>query len=88
MSTNPGFERFLERIDPTRRDVLRKILAGAAVYSAPLVASFSMHSLDGTAQAQSLNQQAIPATSGWTLAALAAALGAAATWALRRRRDR
>jgi hypothetical protein len=89
VSTNPGFERFLERIDPTRREVLRKILAGAAVYSAPLIASYSMHSLEGTAQAQSLNQtQGIPATSGWTLAALTAALGAAATWALRRRRDR
>lgn len=88
MSTNPGFERFLERIDPSRREALRKILAGAVLYSAPLVASFSMHSLEGTAQAQSLNQQAIPATSGWTLAALTAALGAAGTWALRRRRGR
>jgi hypothetical protein len=90
MSTNPRFERFLERIDPARRDALRKILAGAAVYSAPLIASFSMSNLDGVAQAQSRNQTgaAIPASSGWTLAALTAAIGAAATLVLRRRRDR
>ncbi len=92
MSTNPRFERFLERVDPRRRDALRKILAGAVVYTAPLVASYSMSSLEGVAQAQSRNQtagaQAIPATSGWTLAAMAGAIGAAATLLLRRHRDR
>jgi hypothetical protein len=91
MSTNPRFERFLERVDPRRRDALRKILAGAVVYTAPLVASYSMSSLEGVAQAQSRNQtgpQPIPATSGWTLAAMAGAIGAAATLLLRRRRDR
>jgi hypothetical protein len=91
MSTNPRFERFLERVDPRRREALRKILAGAVVYTAPLVASYSMSSLEGVAQAQSRNQtgvQAIPATSGWTLAAMAGAIGAAATLLLRRRGDR
>jgi hypothetical protein len=90
MSTNPRFEGFLQRIDPNRRDALRKILAGTVVYSAPLIASFSMSSLDGVAQAQLRNQtgQAIPASSGWTLAALTAAIGAAAAFVLRRRRDR
>jgi hypothetical protein len=89
MSTNPRFERFLERIDPSRREALRKILAGTVVYSAPLIASFSMDSLDGVARAQGVNQtQSIPASSGWTLAALAGAIGAAAAFMFRRRRDR
>jgi hypothetical protein len=91
MSTNPRFERFLERVDPSRREALRKILAGTVLYSAPLIASFSMQSLEGVAQAQSRNQtlpQAVPASSGWTLTAMAAAIGAAATILLRRRRDR
>jgi MYXO-CTERM domain-containing protein len=91
MSTNPRFERFLERIDPSRREALRKILAGTVLYSAPLIASFSMQSLEGVAQAQSRNQtqvQAVPTSSGWTLTAMAAAIGAAATLLLRRRRDR
>ena len=91
MSTNPRFERLLERIDPSRREALRKILAGTVLYSAPLIASFSMSSLEGVAQAQSQNQtitRAIPASSGWTLTAMAAAIGAAATLLLRRRRDR
>jgi hypothetical protein len=91
MSSNPRFERFLERIDPSRREALRKILAGTVLYSAPLIASFSMQSLEGVAQAQGPNQtlpQAVPASSGWTLTAMAAAIGAAATLLLRRRRDR
>jgi hypothetical protein len=92
MSTNPRFERFLERIDPSRREALRKILAGTVLYSAPLIASFSMKSLEGVAQAQGKNQtlgvQPVPASSGWTLTAMAAAIGAAATLLIRRRRDR
>ena len=89
MSTNPRFERLLERIDPTRREALRKILAGTVVYSAPLIVSFSMDSLDGVAQAQSVNQtRPIPASSGWTLTALAGAIGASAMFMFRRRRDR
>lgn len=89
MSTNPRFERFLERVEPSRRDTLRKLLAGAVVYSAPLVASYSMNSLEGVAQAQSTNQsvqQPIPASSGWTLTALAGAIAGAAAVALRRRK--
>ena len=31
MSKNSSIERFLERVEPGRRDALRKILAGAAV---------------------------------------------------------
>jgi hypothetical protein len=88
MSTNPEFERFLQRIGPSRREALRKLLAGTVLYSAPLIASFSMNSLEGVAQAQSRNQISIPATSGWTLTAMAAAIGAAAALVLRRRRDR
>jgi len=92
MSTTPSVERLLERIDPSRRDAVRKLLLGAAVYAAPMIASFSMESLDGVANAQVPNQtapiQPIPATSGWSVIALAGALSAAAAVLLRRRRDK
>jgi hypothetical protein len=91
MSTNPGFERLLERIDPSRRDAVRKILAGAAIYAAPMIASFSMDGLDGVAHAQAANQTVpaqIPTTSGWSLVALAGALSAAGAFVLRRRRGK
>jgi MYXO-CTERM domain-containing protein len=87
MSTNLHIERFLERVEPGRRDALRKILAGAAVYATPVVASFSMSSLDAQAQAQATNQS-IPASSGWSLAALTGMIAAAAAVLLRRRRNR
>jgi len=88
MNTNPSIERFLERIEPGRRDALRKILAGAAVYTAPVVASFTMDSLDGQAQAQVTNQVSVPASSGWSLAALTGLIAAAGAVLLRRRRAR
>lgn len=93
MSTNPDFERLLDRIDAGRREAVRKILAGAAIYSAPMIASYSMDSLDGVAHAQAPNQTIgppvpIPATSGWTLVALAGALAAAGAFVLRRRRTK
>jgi hypothetical protein len=88
MSTNPSLERFLERVEPGRRDALRKILVGAAVYTAPVVASFTMESLDGQAQAQVTNQVSVPASSGWSLAALTGIIAAAGALLLRRRRGR
>ena len=91
MSTTPSVERLLERIDPSRRDAVRKLLLGAAVYAAPMIASFSMESLDGVANAQARNQtaaQPVPATSGWSVIARAGALSAAAAVLLRRRRDK
>lgn len=88
MSKNASIERFLERVEPGRRDALRKILAGAAVYTAPVVASFTMDNLDGQAQAQVTNQVSIPASSGWSLAALTGIIAAAGALLLRRRRDR
>ena len=88
MNTNPSIERFLERIEPGRRDALRKILVGAAVYTAPVVASFTMDSLDGQAQAQVTNQASVPASSGWSLAALTGLIAAAGAVLLRRRRNR
>ncbi|HUH95201.1 MAG TPA: IPTL-CTERM sorting domain-containing protein [Casimicrobiaceae bacterium] len=90
MSTQPDFERLLERVDASRRDAVRKLLVGAALYTAPLIASYSMDSLEGVANAQVPNQTpaAIPATSGWSLVALAGALSAAAAFALRRRRGK
>jgi len=90
MSTHPDFERLLERVDPGRRDAVRKLVLGAALYTTPLIASYSMDSLEGVASAQAPNQTvgpvAIPATSGWSLVALAGALSAAAAFVLRRRR--
>jgi MYXO-CTERM domain-containing protein len=92
MGTNPDFDRMLERVDPSRRDAVRKILLGAALYTAPLIASYSMDSLEGVASAQASNQtlgpQPIPASSGWSLVALTGALSAAAAFVLRRRRDK
>lgn len=91
MSTNPDFERLLERVDASRRDAVRKLALGAALYTAPLIASYSMDSLEGVAHAQASNQTAaaaIPATSGWSLVALAGALSAAAALVLRRRRGK
>ena len=89
MSTNPSLERFLENVELGRRDALRKILAGAAVYTAPVVASFTMDSLDGQAQAQVSNQvSSVPASSGWSLAALTGIIAAAGALLLRRRRSR
>jgi hypothetical protein len=88
MSTNPSLERFLENVEPGRRDALRKILVGAAVYTAPVVASFTMDSLDGQAQAQVSNQVSVPASSGWSLAALTGIVAGAGALLLRRRRSR
>ena len=91
MNTNPDFERLLERVDASRRDAVRKLALGAALYTAPLIASYSMDSLEGVANAQASNQTvaaAIPTTSGWSLVALAGALSAAAAFVLRRRRDK
>jgi hypothetical protein len=88
MATNSSLERFLERVEPGRREALRKILVGAAVYTAPVVASFTMNSLDGQAQAQVSNQTSIPASSGWSLAALTGMIAAAGVLLLRRRRGR
>jgi hypothetical protein len=89
MSANSEFEELLEKVDPDRRDVVRKLLLGTAVYSAPLVISYSMDSVEGLARAQSKNQtivgEPIPTASGWTLTALAGALAAAGAILIRRR---
>jgi len=91
MSTNPGFEHLLEKVDPARRDIVRKLLLGTAIYSAPVIVSYSMDSIEGTARAQSLNQtltNPIPTTSGWALTALAGALAAAGAILIRRRGEK
>jgi len=91
MSNEQKVEKVLERIEPGRRDAVRKILLGATVYAAPIVAPFSMGSLGGVAKAQSQNQlpaRNVPTTSTWGLAGLAAALGAAGALLLRRVRGR
>jgi len=105
MPTNPKVERVLARVEPGRRDAMRRMLVTAA-YAAPVVASFSMDSLAaavgpfcgnqtmigaGVANAELLQLQrceAVPATSPWTLVAMAGALSAAGAWLLRHRRAR
>ena len=91
MGSNPKVEQLLQRYSPERRESLRKILLGAAIYTAPVVASYSMQSLGGVAQAQATNMtrvQAVPVDSGVWLLAAAGAVGAAGAFMLRRRRDR
>ena len=90
MSDEQKMDQVLERIEPSRRDAVRKILIGAAIYAAPVVASFSMDSLGGVAQAQSGNQppQPVPSTSNWGMAGVVAALAAACAFVLRRGRGR
>lgn len=89
MGTDAKIDQLLERYAPERREALRKILLGTAIYAAPLIASYSMQNLGGVAQAQSQNQTlvpAIPVDSGIGLAAGAAAVAAAGAFVLRRRR--
>ena len=90
MSDEQKIERVLERVEPGRRDAVRKILIGATVYTAPVVASFSMDSLGAAAAAQVQNQTQVnvPATSGWGLAGLATAMAAVGAFLARRARDR
>ncbi len=86
-------ERLLQRFEPGRREAMRKILGGAALYSAPVVTSFSMSSLGGEAQAQSFcaNQTGgcatpVPALSEEKQVGLMALLAAAGAYLLHRGR--
>ena len=91
MSDEQKLDQVLERIEPGRRDAVRKILLGAAIYAVPVVASFRMDSLGGVAQAQVPNQTvvlAVPATSNWGMAGIVAALGAVGAFMRRRGRGR
>ena len=91
MSTNPTIEKLLDRYEPERREALRKILLGTAIYATPVVASYSMQNLGGVANAQAINQTigpSIPVDSGIALAATAGAIAAAGAFVLRRRRSK
>ncbi len=89
MGSNPKIEQMIARFAPERREALRKILLGTAIYTAPVIASYTMHNLGGVAQAAGSNQvTAVPVDSGLGLAAAAGAVGAAGAFLLRRRRDR
>ena len=88
MQKNTKIERVLARMEPGRREAIRKILVTAA-YTAPVVASFSLDSL-AQQPPQCANQTGpcvtpVPASSSWSLAALAGLLGAAGAVLLRRR---
>jgi hypothetical protein len=89
MSDNEKIEKVLERFEPGRREAMRKILVGAALYAAPVVASFSLDTLGGVAQAAGPNQtqlQNVPATSGKGLFGLMAVLGVIGAFMARFRR--
>ena len=89
MDNSPKIEEALARFEPGRRDALRKIALFSTLYAVPTVASFSMVNLGGVAEAQVSNQPVaapVPASSAWSLAALAGGLAAAGAM-LRRRRD-
>jgi hypothetical protein len=92
MANDPKLERVLARFEPGRREAVRKVLIGVAVYTAPVVASFSMDSLAAVPKAKATNLTRgvaeVPATSPWSLAGIAALLGATGALLLRRRRDR
>lgn len=90
----PKNDRVLDRFEPSRRAAMRKILGGAALYSAPVVTSFSMNSLGGEAQAQSApvycgNQVgacSVPALSEEKQIGLMALLAAAGAYLIKRGR--
>ncbi len=94
MNDPQKIDAVVNQVEPGRRDAVRKILVGTALYAAPLVASFSMDSLGGVANAQVIapNQTAVPVevptSSGGGLFSIAAALGAAGALMLRRIRGR
>jgi hypothetical protein len=53
--TNEQEKEILDRIDPVRRDIVKKFITGAA-FAAPVIASFSMDGLTvSSALAQSIN---------------------------------
>lgn len=54
-SNSPKDDEFLEKVDPDRRDVVRRILQTTA-FAAPVVASFNLDGLTvSMAQAQTAN---------------------------------
>ncbi|MBS0321900.1 MAG: hypothetical protein JSR18_15250 [Proteobacteria bacterium] len=94
MNDPQKIDAVVSQVEPGRRDAVRKILLGTALYAAPIVASFSMDSLGGVANAQVIsgNQTSVPvqvpATTGVGLFSIVAALGAAGALMLRRIRGR
>ena len=92
MSSNPKLDRILARVDPGRRDAMRRILVTAA-YAAPVVATFSLDAMAQQVAPFCANQGpggsacAVPTTSQWTLVTMAGELGAAGVFMMRRRRQ-
>jgi hypothetical protein len=89
MGNKEKMEHVLHRFEPSRREAMRKILAGTAIYTAPVVASFSTDSLGGSAQAQVFcgNQTcAVPTLSEGSQVGLIAALAAAGAYLFHRGR--
>jgi hypothetical protein len=95
MSKNPKMTKVLARFEPARRKSLRKLAVGTGMFVAPVVASFSMQGLGGTARAQSSNQTLpifsnqppvpTPALSPAGLVVTAGVVAGAAAVALRKR---
>lgn len=78
------------QVDESRRDLLKKALAGATVYSLPLLTSFSMEGLNisGEAFAQVANvgnqQVGVPTLNVWGLGGMIAIFGGLLAWFKRR----
>lgn len=91
MGSNPKIEQLIARYAPERREAFFNDPATTEIYTAPVIASYSMNHLGGVAQAQSGNQSrpaAVPIDDGLGLAAAAGAVGVAGAFLLRRRRER
>jgi len=90
MSKNPKLDRVLSRVDADRRGAIGKILTGAAIYATPVVASFSLNTLGGVAQAQVSNQPVtpVPAVSPASLAGVASLIGIAGAFLARGRKSK
>ncbi len=97
MNNDPEKPPRLDQFEPARRESLRKILNISVVYTAPVVASFSLGGLGGDAQAQSSNQatspplgaaSSVPAVSRFGMFSIVGAIAAAGALLIRRFRRR
>jgi hypothetical protein len=94
MSKNPKMEKLLARFEPGRRKSLRNLAVGTGVFVAPVVASFSMQGLGGSAHAQAqypnqppaASSSPVPTLSPAALAVTAGLVTGAAALAMRQRR--
>lgn len=88
MDEKKDVEDALARFEPARRASLRRLAVGAGTFVAPVVATFALDGLGGTARAQVSNMppaNPVPASTPAGLALAAGAVAGAAAVALRKR---